>query len=113
LSGWSAFQVGSAPASYCAANSALGGIGVVHLEVQQQPTRHLAARGRRNGFVPPVEHGKVDRRVVLQLQMHVPVAGEQRLEAEVLLVEAGGCGDVVGHDHGVVARHFHGVGPFR
>jgi hypothetical protein len=86
----------------------VNGVGVVHLEVQQQPAHHLAARRRGNGLVAAVEHGEVHRGLALQLQVHVPVAGEERHEAEVRLVEGGGAGHVPGHDDGVVARDFHG-----
>jgi hypothetical protein len=39
--------------------------------------------------------------------MDVPVAGEERLEAEMRRVEGGGAGNVAGHDDGVVAGRFH------
>ncbi|MOA57509.1 hypothetical protein D3C78_1817040 [compost metagenome] len=55
-----------------------------------------------------VQHREVDRRIAGQLQVHVPVAGEQRHKAEMALVERGRAGNLAGHDDGVVAGDFHG-----
>ncbi|MNU08998.1 hypothetical protein D3C72_2553140 [compost metagenome] len=59
-----------------------------------------------------IEHSKIHGRVIGQLQVHVPVAGEQGHEAEVALVERGRAGNVAGHDHRVVAGDFHDEAPF-
>ncbi|MNT50911.1 hypothetical protein D3C72_1878490 [compost metagenome] len=84
---------------------------ILHFEVEQQPGRLLAARRSGNRLMRAVENGEVGARVGVGLQVHVPVALEQRPEIHVLRVERHRLRHVGGHDHRVVTRCFHRMSP--
>ena len=64
----------------------------------------------RHRAVAGIEHSQVDLSVAGQLQVHVPVAVEHCLKAEVLLEEVRACADLACHQHGVERNHRRGEG---
>src|SRR5690606_40382833 len=65
----------------------------------------------RNGLMFSVQDREVDRLVRARGEMDIPVAFECLDEVEMLDPEAGGPGNIAGHDHRVVAVRLHGL-PF-